>query len=193
MFADRRAEFLVAWHGVQQRRQLAAKLDFLLNDPPVRSGGRPLVSSATLLLARRPRRLRLRRVEDAAPPRVDQFQAGPFDQPSDRLPDYPRIPAGFPPHCRTPPGKNVAFLDLCFALAPPSAVIPRHFLPVADFLTGHAIDRRSDTVTDDDRALCVLQDRLICLVEQFAGVKVEIFARRRQLALAVVIGLYLPF
>jgi hypothetical protein len=51
-----------------------------------------------------------------------------------------------------------------------------YFLPVADFLTGHAVDRRSYAVENDDRALCVLQDRLIFLVELFAGVKVEIFA-----------------
>ena len=34
-----------------------------------------------------------------------------------------------------------------------------HFLPVADFLTGRAVDRRSDAVEDDDRTLCIHQDR----------------------------------
>jgi len=71
-----------------------------------------------------------------------------------------------------------------------------HFLPIADFLTGHAVDGCSYAVKDDDRALCVLQDRLIFLVELFAGVKVEIFARLAapiDLALAVIIGLNEPF
>jgi hypothetical protein len=66
-----------------------------------------------------------------------------------------------------------------------------HFLPVADFLTGYAIDRRSYAVKDDDRTLCVLQDRPIFLIELFAGFKVEIFAGLAapiDLALTVVIA-----
>jgi hypothetical protein len=71
-----------------------------------------------------------------------------------------------------------------------------HFLPVADFLTGNAIDRRSSGVENDDRALCILQNRLVLVVQLFAGVKVEILARLFapvDLAFAVVIGLYVPF
>jgi len=63
-------------------------------------------------------------------------------------------------------------------------------------LTGDAIDRCSYAVEDDDRALCVLQNRLIVPVQLFAGFEVEIFARPAapsDLALAIVIGLYLPF
>lgn len=62
---------------------------------------------------------------------------------------------------------------------------------VADFVTGYAIDRRSYAVENDDRALCVLQDRLIFFVELVADLKVEIFARLSapfDLALAVVVG-----
>ena len=68
-----------------------------------------------------------------------------------------------------------------------------HLLPVADFLPGHGVDRRSDAVKDDDRTLCVHQARLIFLVELFAGFKVEIFARLAapiDLAFAVEVGLY---
>ena len=71
-----------------------------------------------------------------------------------------------------------------------------HFPRVADFLTGYAIDRRFDAVKDDDRALCVLQDRLIFLVELFVGFKVEIFARLFapiDLAFAVVVRFDEPF
>ena len=63
-----------------------------------------------------------------------------------------------------------------------------HLLPVADFLSGYAVDRRSDAVKDGDRALLVRQDRLIFLVELYAGFKAEIFARLAwafDLALAV--------
>ena len=52
-----------------------------------------------------------------------------------------------------------------------------HCLPVADFLTGYAIDRRSDAVKEDDRTLYVQQDRLVFLAGLLAGLKVEIFAR----------------
>jgi hypothetical protein len=52
-----------------------------------------------------------------------------------------------------------------------------HFLPVADFLTGYAVDRRSHAVENDDRAPCVLQNRLVFIVELLAGLKVEIFPR----------------
>jgi hypothetical protein len=34
-----------------------------------------------------------------------------------------------------------------------------HFLPVADFLTRHPIDRRSHAIENDHRALSVLQNR----------------------------------
>jgi hypothetical protein len=51
-----------------------------------------------------------------------------------------------------------------------------HLLPVADFPTGNAIDRRSYTVENDDRALCVPQNRLVVFVQLLAGFKVEIFA-----------------
>ena len=53
-----------------------------------------------------------------------------------------------------------------------------------------------DACKDDDRALCVLQDRLIILVELFAGLKVKILARLRapvDLAFAVVVGFDLAF
>ena len=50
-----------------------------------------------------------------------------------------------------------------------------HCLPVADFLTGYAIDRRSDAVKEDDRTLYVQQDRLVFLAGLLAGLKVEIF------------------
>jgi hypothetical protein len=43
-----------------------------------------------------------------------------------------------------------------------------HFLPVADFLTGYTVDGCSYAVENDDRTLCVLQDRLVFLVELFA-------------------------
>ena len=71
-----------------------------------------------------------------------------------------------------------------------------HFLPVADFLTGYAVDRRSYAVENDDRALCILQNRLVIVAQLLAGLKVEIFPRLAapvDLALAVVIGLYLLF
>ena len=70
-----------------------------------------------------------------------------------------------------------------------------HCLPVADFLTGYAIDRRSDAVKEDDRTLYVQQDRLVFLAGLLAGLKVEIFAGLAapvDLPLAVAIGLYLP-
>jgi hypothetical protein len=70
-----------------------------------------------------------------------------------------------------------------------------HLLPVADFLTSHAVDRRSDAVENDDRTLCVHQNRLIVLVELFAGLEVEILAGLAapvDLALAVVIGFDVP-
>ena len=78
-------------------------------------------------------------------------------------------------------------------------VIPsnrRHFLPVADFLTRNAIDRRSYAVENDDRALCILQNRLVILIRLFAGLKFEVFARFTSpidLALTVVIGLNVAF
>jgi hypothetical protein len=55
-----------------------------------------------------------------------------------------------------------------------------HCLPVADFLTGYAIDRRSDAVKEDDRTLYVQQDRLVFLAGLLTGLKVEIFAPRRR-------------
>jgi hypothetical protein len=70
-----------------------------------------------------------------------------------------------------------------------------HFLPGANLLAGYAVNGRSDAVENDDRALGVRQDRLIFLVELFAGLKVEIFAGLAapvDLPLAVAIGLYLP-
>ena len=51
--------------------------------------------------------------------------------------------------------------------------------------------RRFDAIKDDDRTLCVLQDSLVFLVELFASLKVEIFARLAapiDLALAAVVG-----
>jgi len=47
-----------------------------------------------------------------------------------------------------------------------------------------------------NRALCILQNRLFLIVKLIAGFKVEIFpgfAAPVDLAVAVVIGLYLPF
>ena len=70
-----------------------------------------------------------------------------------------------------------------------------HLLPVAD-LTGDAIDRRSYAVENDDRALCILQNRLVILIRLFAGLKFEVFARFTSpidLALTVVIGLNVAF
>jgi hypothetical protein len=50
------------------------------------------------------------------------------------------------------------------------------------FLTGDAIDRRSYPVGNDNRAFCVLQNRLIFFVQLLAGLKVEASrASRRQL------------
>ena len=68
-----------------------------------------------------------------------------------------------------------------------------HFLPVADFLTGDAVDRCSYAVENDNRALCVLQNRLVVFVQLLAGFKVEIFASFSApvgLAFAVIVGLY---
>jgi len=72
----------------------------------------------------------------------------------------------------------------------------RHSLPAAGFPTGDAIDRCSYAVKNDDRALCFLQNRLVFLVELFAGLKFEVLARLApplDLTLAIVTGLDVRF
>jgi hypothetical protein len=53
-------------------------------------------------------------------------------------------------------------------------------LTVGDFLPGDAIDRDPDPVENDDRAICLLEDRLIFLVQLLADLEIEILAALRR-------------
>jgi hypothetical protein len=77
-------------------------------------------------------------------------------------------------------GRSAFFTGDYSLVFPHSAARPRQKCTscrLHDFLTGYAIDRRSNADIVDDRKLCGLQYCLIFLVELVAGLKVEIFAR----------------